>query len=472
MFGNQAPDSGNGEIIAHRRHAGAEARLRRPAARRRAALGVLDDRAGRRRVGPDGDPDARGPRRRRVGHQRPQVVQLQRVARGLPDRDGGHRPRRAAPPARLDVHRPGRHARREHPPRRPDHGVPGRPQRRSTAATPRSSTRTSASPPRRCSARRARASRSPSSGSAPGGSTTACASSACRERAFDMLCERATYRESHGKRLGEHQTIQNWIADSAAEMHAARLMTLHAAWVADRDGFADARREISLIKFFGVDALSTSSTARCRSTARSATRPTCRSRRCTATRAARASTTAPTSCTGAVAARLILKGYEPPADGVRASTCPPAGPRPRSATDTRSPDMSERWFEPEELEQLSRPDDGPRDRGDRGGRPRGGKRLCGEMKHEWLMLHDLMAESVLGLVTYIQAELGDEGVRRRGSAGSSRGWRRHHDAIQDLDRRSSSTCSPPPGARTPAAAWATTRARSPSPRTTRRSRSR
>ncbi len=75
------------------------------------------------------------------------------------------------------------------------------------------------------------------------------------ERAFDMLCERATYRVSHGKLLGEHQTVQNWIADSAAQMHAARLMTLHAAWVADAHGFEAARREISLIKFFGADAL-------------------------------------------------------------------------------------------------------------------------------------------------------------------------------------------------------------------------
>ena len=75
------------------------------------------------------------------------------------------------------------------------------------------------------------------------------------QRAFDMLCERAAYRESHGRLLGEHQTVQNWIADSAAQMHAARLMTLHAAWVADTHGFAAARREISLIKFFGADAL-------------------------------------------------------------------------------------------------------------------------------------------------------------------------------------------------------------------------
>ncbi len=74
-------------------------------------------------------------------------------------------------------------------------------------------------------------------------------------RAFDMLCERATYRYAHGKVLGEHQTVQNWIADSAAQMQAARLMTLHAAWVMDTQGTAAARQEISLIKFFGAEAL-------------------------------------------------------------------------------------------------------------------------------------------------------------------------------------------------------------------------
>jgi acyl-CoA dehydrogenase len=74
-------------------------------------------------------------------------------------------------------------------------------------------------------------------------------------RAFDMLCERATYRFSHGKVLGDHETVQNWIADSAAQLDAARLMTLHAAWIADKHGFSAARREISLIKFFGADAL-------------------------------------------------------------------------------------------------------------------------------------------------------------------------------------------------------------------------
>ena len=74
-------------------------------------------------------------------------------------------------------------------------------------------------------------------------------------RAFDMLCERALYRESHGHVLAEHQTVQNWIADSEAEMTAARLMTLHAAWRMDTEGAAAARTDISLIKFFGARVL-------------------------------------------------------------------------------------------------------------------------------------------------------------------------------------------------------------------------
>jgi acyl-CoA dehydrogenase len=74
-------------------------------------------------------------------------------------------------------------------------------------------------------------------------------------RAFDMLCERALQREAFGKKLASHQTIQNWIADSAAEMEAARLMTLHAAWVIDTQGAAAARKEISLIKFYGAKVL-------------------------------------------------------------------------------------------------------------------------------------------------------------------------------------------------------------------------
>ena len=67
-----------------------------------------------------------------------------------------------------------------------------------------------------------------------------------------MLCERAVSRYSHGSLLADKQTIQNWVADSAAQMQAARLMTLHAAWKMDTEGATAARQEIGLIKFFGA----------------------------------------------------------------------------------------------------------------------------------------------------------------------------------------------------------------------------
>jgi acyl-CoA dehydrogenase len=74
-------------------------------------------------------------------------------------------------------------------------------------------------------------------------------------RAFDMLCERSLYRHAHGGVLADKQSVQNWIADSAAEMQAARLMTLHAAWVMDTQGVAAARTDIAMIKYYGARVL-------------------------------------------------------------------------------------------------------------------------------------------------------------------------------------------------------------------------
>ncbi len=47
--------------------------------------------------------------------------------------------------------------------------------------------------------------------------------------------------------------IQNWIADSAAEIQAARLLTMHAAHKVDQG--TEARVEISIIKFWGAKVL-------------------------------------------------------------------------------------------------------------------------------------------------------------------------------------------------------------------------
>jgi alkylation response protein AidB-like acyl-CoA dehydrogenase len=70
------------------------------------------------------------------------------------------------------------------------------------------------------------------------------------ERALDILCRHAANREiSPGKPLGTKQMVQQWIAESRAEIYGARLMVLHAAWKIEQEGTYAAREEISLIKF-------------------------------------------------------------------------------------------------------------------------------------------------------------------------------------------------------------------------------
>jgi acyl-CoA dehydrogenase len=73
------------------------------------------------------------------------------------------------------------------------------------------------------------------------------------QRAFDLMCERALAREAFGERLADKQTVQNWIADSAAEIQACRLLTLEAARKLDEGG--EARIEVSLIKFYAARVL-------------------------------------------------------------------------------------------------------------------------------------------------------------------------------------------------------------------------
>jgi alkylation response protein AidB-like acyl-CoA dehydrogenase len=71
------------------------------------------------------------------------------------------------------------------------------------------------------------------------------------QRAFDLMCIRANERviSPSGKTLGTRQTIQNWIAESASDLQAARLLTLNSAWQIDKNGASQARDSISMIKF-------------------------------------------------------------------------------------------------------------------------------------------------------------------------------------------------------------------------------
>ena len=76
------------------------------------------------------------------------------------------------------------------------------------------------------------------------------------ERSFDLMCKRAVSREiSHGKKLADKQTIQNWIAECRAEINAARLLVKDAAEKIDKQGAYKSRSEISIIKFYCANVL-------------------------------------------------------------------------------------------------------------------------------------------------------------------------------------------------------------------------
>ncbi len=72
----------------------------------------------------------------------------------------------------------------------------------------------------------------------------------CR-RSLDLMCKRANERiiSPSGKTLATRQTIQNWVAESATELQAARFLTLNSAWQIDTMGAKKARDSISMIKF-------------------------------------------------------------------------------------------------------------------------------------------------------------------------------------------------------------------------------
>jgi hypothetical protein len=97
--------------------------------------------------------------------------------------------------------------------------------------------------------------------------------------------------------------------------------------------------------------------------------------------------------------------------------------------------MGERWFSDEELREMARPTMDRAieaiDRGDLAA----ARALCEAMKYEWRSLHDLMVEGVAGLISFVQQELGDDGVARAWRYGSERGWKRDVQTIATMDRR-------------------------------------
>jgi len=67
-------------------------------------------------------------------------------------------------------------------------------------------------------------------------------------RSLEIATRYAVERTSFGHVLAEHQSVQNLVADSQIEIHAARLMIWHAAWLLDKNEAA--RDESSMAKVF------------------------------------------------------------------------------------------------------------------------------------------------------------------------------------------------------------------------------
>ena len=68
-------------------------------------------------------------------------------------------------------------------------------------------------------------------------------------RIFDMLCERAVSRFTQGEVLASKQLVQQMVADSWMEIEAYRLLTLQTAWKIDRfQDYKAVRADISAVK--------------------------------------------------------------------------------------------------------------------------------------------------------------------------------------------------------------------------------
>ena len=70
-------------------------------------------------------------------------------------------------------------------------------------------------------------------------------------RAYEMMLERANQRviDIDGGTLAGKQVIQHWAAEMYAKIQGARLQVLHAAWRIDNEGPSAARDDIAAIKF-------------------------------------------------------------------------------------------------------------------------------------------------------------------------------------------------------------------------------
>jgi acyl-CoA dehydrogenase len=76
------------------------------------------------------------------------------------------------------------------------------------------------------------------------------------QSALDMMCERALSRETQGSLLADKQFVQGYIADSYAQLMQFRLFVLYTAWSIDKhNDYRKVRKDIAAIKVLMPDVL-------------------------------------------------------------------------------------------------------------------------------------------------------------------------------------------------------------------------
>jgi alkylation response protein AidB-like acyl-CoA dehydrogenase len=72
------------------------------------------------------------------------------------------------------------------------------------------------------------------------------------QRALDLTSQRLLERKAFGKELARHQALQFFLADSAMDLYASRLMVLHTAWKVEQG--LPHRQEVAMTKTFVSEA--------------------------------------------------------------------------------------------------------------------------------------------------------------------------------------------------------------------------
>jgi len=76
------------------------------------------------------------------------------------------------------------------------------------------------------------------------------------QKALDMMCERALSRQTQGTILADKQSVQNYVADSYAQLMQFRLFVLYVAWEIDQyQDYRKVRHDIAAVKVLTAQVL-------------------------------------------------------------------------------------------------------------------------------------------------------------------------------------------------------------------------